>query len=297
MAPQSIPSNPAQPNQSIYGFGALQTVPTYTRASYLAAFGVQAPNFDATKAPKYWFDSTVNLSSPSNVAVYNVVSVEGILATITQLSLPASQAAAVNIPGLITYPPYVIQPTTATMTGLPPSGVPFNADVLSNQQDALNLANSFGLSSSAVIDGDPTIGPFVVNYPATETRRQWDILFKGNAVNVGIMIANMNANGVGAPGAWDLSGSQPTWVPAPMPPDGITSGVPAANSQVSVPVRALLPNEKIQTTLMGSVIARTDMSSAATTDTSAGGFTDTDRATLSIKKRKIQCHKQSTPKQ
>lgn len=271
--PTSIPQYPPQPDQAIYGFSVLQTVPTFTRQSYLNAFGVQPPDFDATKPPKFWFDSTVDLSNSANVAVYQTVQLDGITASIVQLQMPATQAASVNIPGLVTYPPYVIQPTTATM-----GGQPFNADVLSDLQDAINLAASFGLGSSTVFDGDPTFGPFLVDYPATEPRRQWMILFKGAPVSVGILLSNMNAQGIGSPGAWDLTGPQPVWVPVPPPPDGITSGVPQPGTTVSVPVRPLLPNEEIVSTLGGAMIARTDMSSAAT-DTGSG-FGPTDRATL-----------------
>jgi hypothetical protein len=272
-SPTCTPQNPPQPDQPIYGFIALQTVPTFTRPSYLNAFGVQPLDFDATKPPKFWFDSTVDLSSPENIAVYQTVQLDGITASIVQLQMPATQAASVNIPGLITYPPYVIQPTTATL-----GGQPFNADVLSDLQDAINMAASFGLGSSTVFDGDPTFGPFLVDYPAAEPRRQWMILFKGAAVSVGILLSSMNAKGIGSPGAWDLTGSQPVWVPVPPPPDGITSGVPLSATTVPIPVRPLLPNEEIVSTLGGAMIARTDMSSAATN--SGSGFGPADRATL-----------------
>lgn len=270
--PVCVPQNPAQPDQAIYGFSALQTVPVFTRASYLAAFGVQAPDFDAAKPPKYWFDSSVDTSNAANVAIYDQVQLSGLSAEIVQMQLPAAEAACVNIPGLLTYPPYVIVPTDATI-----SGQPINPDVLSSYQDAVNLAASWGLGSSAVFDGDPTIGPFLVNYPADETRRQWMILFKGVAENVGICLAAMYAQGIGHPGSWDLDGADPAWIPVPDPPDGISSGVPQPGTDVPIPVRPLLPNEQIIATLGGAMIARTDMSSAAT---DSGGFGPADRATL-----------------
>jgi hypothetical protein len=186
--------------------------------------------------------------------------------------MPAAEAAALNIPGLVTYPAYVIPATDATI-----SGQPINADVLSNYQDAVNLAASWNLGSSAVFDSDPTFGPFLVTYPSDETRRQWMILFESVAQNVGVCLAAMYAQGIGYPGTWNLSGTEPVWTPAPAPPDGITTGVPQAGTAVPVPVRPLLPNEEIITTLGGAMIARTDMSSAVT-DTD--GFGPADRATL-----------------
>lgn len=270
--PVCVPQNPAQPDQAIYGLSALETVPGFTRESYLATFGVQAPNFDAGKPPKYWFDSTADTSAAGNVAVYLQAALSGLSARIIQMQMPASAASAVNIPGRITYPAYVIAPTSAAI-----NGQPINADVLSSYQDAVNLAASWALGGSAVFDGDPVIGPFAIVYPASEPRRQWMILFQGVAQNVGVCIAAMYGEGIGHPGAWDLSGAEPLWKPAPDPPDGITTGVPQAGSEVPVPVRALLPNEQIITTLGGAMVARTDMSSAAT---DGGGFGAADRATL-----------------
>ena len=270
--PVCVPQNPAQPDQAIYGLSALETVPSFTRESYLAAFGVQAPSFDAAMPPKYWFDSTVDASMPGNVAVYEQAALSGLSAQIAQMRMPASQAAAVNIPGLIAYPTYVIAPTSAAI-----NGQPVNADILSSYQDAVNLAASWALGSSAVFDGDPAMGPFAIVYPATESRRQWMILVKGIAQNAGICLAAMYAQGIGHPGDWDLNGPEPLWKPAPDAADGITSGVPLPGSQVPVPVRALLANEQIISTLGGAMVARTDMSSAAT---EAGGFGASDRATL-----------------
>lgn len=270
--PVCVPQNPAQPDQAIYALTALETVPTFTRESYLAAFGVQAPDFDASLPPKYWFDSTADTSNPANIALYDQVALSGLAASIVQMQMPASQAAAVNIPGLVTYPAYVIAPTDATV-----NAQPINPDVLSSYQDAVNLAASWGLGSAAVFDGDPTIGPFLVTYPADESRRQWMILFNGTAQNVGVCLEQMYAQGMGHPGSWVLSGAAPVWTPSPDPPDGITSGVPQPGTEVAVPVRALLENEEMISTLGGAMVARTDLSSAAT---DSGGFGAADRATL-----------------
>src|ERR1700677_1863228 len=55
--PTSYPADPAQPNQAVYSTDLLQTFQPFTRASYLSAFAVQAPGFDATRPARYWFDS------------------------------------------------------------------------------------------------------------------------------------------------------------------------------------------------------------------------------------------------
>jgi hypothetical protein len=42
---------PAQPSIASYPASALQLFPQYTRASYLAAFGIDAATYDSTKKP------------------------------------------------------------------------------------------------------------------------------------------------------------------------------------------------------------------------------------------------------
>ena len=71
--PVSQPVIPPQPNQLYYGVSALALFQTFTRETYLSAFGIQAPSYDPTRVIKTWFDSTVDTSNPSNVALYTVV--------------------------------------------------------------------------------------------------------------------------------------------------------------------------------------------------------------------------------
>src|SRR5690349_20763739 len=70
--PVSRPVIPAQPNLLAYGTSQLSLFESYTRESYLAAFGVQAPAWDPSRVRKAWFDSTVDASDPANVAVYKI---------------------------------------------------------------------------------------------------------------------------------------------------------------------------------------------------------------------------------
>jgi len=75
---------------------------------------------------------------------------------------------------------------------------------------------------------------FPVIYPANEPRRVWDVVFKGEALNVGMLLSMKYANGVGAPGHWDTSGSDPVWVsdpPAPTRHRRYASAPPHARSQ------------------------------------------------------------------
>jgi hypothetical protein len=55
--PVSQPVIPPQPNQLYYGVSALALFQTFTRDTYLSAFGIQAPPYDPTRVIKTWFDS------------------------------------------------------------------------------------------------------------------------------------------------------------------------------------------------------------------------------------------------
>jgi hypothetical protein len=213
---------------------------------------------------KSWFDSTVDTSDPGNVAVYKIFAQDSSGNWgVRQMVLPAAEAASVNLPGAITYPPYAIAPTKATRGG---SGI--NAEYLSLDSEANQLMAEIG-GSNLLDEGNSAVFPVI--YPADEPRRVWDIVFKGQPLNVGLLLAAKYAKGVGAPGHWDTSGSDAVWVPDPPAPTGANDNRPPR----PLPVRDLLPNEKIQIGLMGVGILRTDLQRDA-----SGAFTADDRATL-----------------
>lgn len=177
-APTSTPAAQPQPNQETFPIDALALFHTYTRDSYLAAFGVAAPPWDPTRLSKSWFDSTVDTSQPANVASYQMIGQDSTGAwTELPYTMPASEAATVNIPGAVVYPPYVIAPTGATR-----GGSPINPAYLSLQADAQAVMTA--LSGSGLFDdGATAILPNV--YPADEPRRSWSFLLNGVARNVG----------------------------------------------------------------------------------------------------------------
>jgi hypothetical protein len=248
--PVSVPAAPSQPNQQFYGGAALNLFQTYDRATYLQAFGVQAPTYDPSRPSKGWFDSTQDANDHTSLVTY------GYWESQTGPSLPAranesmtpAEAASVNIPGIETFPQYVIAPSQVTQAG---SGIdPTNLSVFA---EAVSLAAELGLPTSAVADGSFT-GPFPTVYPAGEQRRLWVVMFKGVASYAGALLAQQYAQGVGAPGSWDVSGAAPVWKstqPAAAPPLNPSSR--------PVPQRPLLPNEIFSVTLMGWSIERTDL--------------------------------------
>jgi hypothetical protein len=213
MNPTSVPVTPVQPAQASYGPDALALFKTFTRDTYLAAFGVRAPAWDISRPPKVWFDSTVDVSARANVAFYRVIDSSSGIPVLRQLVIPATEAAAVNLPGAVTYAPYVIAPTQTARLG---AGV--NPQYLSLQADATALMTKLGGSGLA---DEGASGQYPAIYPADELRRIWTFLIAGHPVNAGFLLAARNAGGVGAPGQWDLSTGFPQWVPAAAAPTGL----------------------------------------------------------------------------
>ena len=260
--PVSRPAAPAQPDQEFYGVQELALFKTFTRESYRAAFGIEAPPYDPSRVIKSWFDSTVDTSDPSNVAVYKIVGKDPARNWgLRQAVLPAHEAATVNLTGAISYPAYVVPPTRATRGG---SGI--NANYLSLDSEARGLMAEIG-GDSVVDEGNSTVFPVV--YPPDEPRHAWDIMFHGQPLNVGLLLLMKYAKGVGAPGRWNTQNNDAIWVPDPPPPTGFDDTRPPRE----MPVRDLLPTEKLQTGLMGVGVMRTDLQSS-------DQFTAADRATL-----------------
>ena len=100
--PVSVLTSQAQPNTQFYGLQALTIFTNYTRASYLATFGVQAPNEDPTRPEQDWFDSTAN--GPKVYPAFDYIAGKMGSITVQNPNVP-------NIPGVQTYNPYVIAPT------------------------------------------------------------------------------------------------------------------------------------------------------------------------------------------
>jgi len=228
----SVPVVPAQPNLADYAVDALALFQTYTRDSYLATFGVQAPAWNSAWPAKYWFDSTVDAASAATVS-YTVF--DSATTSFEQLSLSAAEAASVNLPGAVTYPAYVIAPTTATR-----GGPAVDPGWLSLQADAAVLMAQLG--GSNLVDGGVTDTPLdPVVYPAGELRRMWQFTVDGTPLNAGLLLAAENASGLGAPGQWSLtSPGNPVWVPASAP-----TGVDDTRAAVAMPLRGLLANEEL----------------------------------------------------
>lgn len=94
LQPVSEPSAPAQPSTAKYPISELALFREFTRESYRATFGVEAPLFDVLRPTKAWFDTTADTSKAGNLALYRVLG----LATLDQIVMSAAEARSVNIP-------------------------------------------------------------------------------------------------------------------------------------------------------------------------------------------------------
>lgn len=224
-----------QPNQPQYPITALTLFPCYgNRAAYLQATGRQPPPFDPSQPIKGWADTAggTYLYFDNGAASANYVG---------QMTLTAAQAASINLPGAYTYPAYNAGPTDAVAVG--PYGPIGNVQPnrVCAQADAQAIANEV----AALFHGQtPAVaqennGVYHIAY-MLDPRREWYVQFGNQAFLAEQLIEQKTAHGIGSPGHWTLASSVPVWIyDAPVivaPPDAAT---------VPVPIRALLPNERI----------------------------------------------------
>ncbi|MDE2100757.1 MAG: hypothetical protein KGL39_26160 [Patescibacteria group bacterium] len=258
-AQTSTPSAPAQPPTAVYSPSALQEFVTYTRASYQAAFGVQAPPFNASQAPRSWFDTS------SNPGPYQVVqSNPGATPPAALVSLPVP--AGVNLPNLVgayQYPAYVNLPaTTVAVFQWPGIGgtTPIPVSNICSLSDANLVAASMANSSTPLASTSIGIDAAYAQNAVwgAETRRPYTVTVGTTTYDVCPLVVAMShvvtqngqyvSGGYGSPGVWsNLNSGAPTWVSTPDP------GLTTTTTPVPVPVRSLLPGEQFQLGLLNSL--------------------------------------------
>jgi len=226
---------------------SLEVFPRYTRESYEAKFGVQAPPCDGTKPLKAWFD-------PAGAGVYHqLVGVSGATPpTFAALIMTPAEAKSINLPRAYRYPEYIIPPTPGTLLIQGVKRVPMFAQNLSTSEQANGLAVELTaagwlVSAPYEIDKKPKEGPSdvtVVYEWNGETRRHWMIdVDRGelNRVpyNVGQLLAERNRAGAGSPGHWEPpSSGHFRWQADPQ--------VVSSSKEGPVPVRLLNSDEEFQ---------------------------------------------------
>ena len=264
---------PIQPNQPQYPISTLYLFPLYaTRATYQQATGQQAPPFNPACPLKGWADP-----SPSGQP-YNVFN-PAVAATgyVGQLTVAPTQAGSVNLPGVYNYPAYVSPPTDAIEAG--PLGTigPASPDQVCLQSDAQTIANEIAPlypgQTITVLQEPPGVYHYVYG---VDPRRQWVIQIGNNAIVAQTLIEAQNAHGIGYPGHWAITSTGITWVL-----DTPVTSAPANAVNLAVPIRPLLPNEKIVLlpgTLFNQagtwVVERTDLPQPQQPETNDQQFAD-----------------------
>lgn len=276
MTPTSLPTIPVLPSLPA-ATAALDLFATWTRASYLAAFGVQAPPYNPSEPTRNWFDTS------ANPGPYSCVQVSGSTASIVPLAVPANVAVP-NLPGAYQYPAWSNPATTTAVLTFPGTNNPgpmpsVQVGEICSQADAQAVAAA--CPAGTTVTEDPSDANVTWN---TETRRTWLI----NVPNgpQGVFAATLRATmtaistdtsgnyvsgGVGSPGSFQVSGSSLVWVPTPDP--GLSAG-----AAMAVPCAPLWANTAFAPGPLG--IGVEIISSATPSASGEGGLTATQAALL-----------------
>lgn len=276
-----VPTARPEPASLSYSLSELNLLPSYTRAGYKTAIGQDAPAFDITKAPKFWFDATAIAGCAGKTSTYQSLSLAQL--TETPFSLPACDASVVNIP--LDTPPTLPAVLTVVDDGVRYTGVMGLEDYLQNQvrtneiQAGCNggtLCTQVAIKSAALVATVPAAAKFLCNWQTFNDQN-----FKGGVDpacgNTAPLVAKYSA----VIQAW---GDQAAKVQTLM---GLVAGTPCiycaavAAAPVPMPVRPLFPDERIVGSLIGEpVITRVPTSSSGPAPAAGDGFTAADRATL-----------------
>lgn len=249
--PESKMTVPAQPDKDRYSISELYLVPVYNdRASYEAAFGEQAPPFNPNFPVQKFFVYPIDTDPFVYFGYQN--------GEIRKMSIPAEAATNVNLPGSYRYPtetPWFGEESTAYVlefgrktflvgTSLVDKG--YAEGVLAEMQRDLPGVD---ITLSEV----KAQRPIVIVYPASEPRRRMAFYINGVQRDAALILSNRFSVGIGRPGKWSLVLGEPIFTPDPEP-------VVSPNAvETPIPVRPLLPNEKLEfNPFSGVMVVKTD---------------------------------------
>jgi hypothetical protein len=256
------------PNSKRYKVEARAKFPSYSgpdgRERYWNDYGVQAPPFDPKQDPKDWRDPNADPSSQSP-AFYKILGRDSAgNPALVGYSITQAAAAKVNLLGAYQYPVYEVKPTEAyyVVNGVRTINVPANllctrAEAEALQREIAPGANPIPAVVEYVLGG--SVPDSKVQW-GSETRRAWQVTYRGTLFNAAPFIATRNRNGVGSPGHYNLSESesQPVWVPE-VQPNGTNVG-PIPTAQAPTPIWELHAEERLVSASFGvTEIERTDL--------------------------------------
>ena len=257
-----------QPNQLDYGFDVTELFPRLTRASFRAATGQQAAPWDRERRISRFFDEDALALPADEPYVVRYWDVTGGKATLRSEVITAFEASHPNLPGLFDYPKY-----TPRKSGL---YVPKADEADRGRQyvDVYSIADfataealrvevkAAGFDVADNIEEEQLAPPFSYVAESGEDRRVLNIIVNGQPQNVGWMLKNRYAQGIGSPGQWkQFDSGSVAWQTAVSPDVGTFDPRP----EVHIPSRGLLPNESVVVVQIGTVqIRRTDLQTPAT---------------------------------
>jgi len=262
--PTSEPVIQQQPDALQYGEEAIALFRPYTREGFEEEWDVQPPAFDPSRPIQFWFDTT----APGQARTYKKLTRDGLV----DFTVPARERATPNLPGKYRYPKPYYAATDAYQESPGGRREPIVPHLLTTLDEADQLCRE--IQGQRVEESQMPMFPYV--YPPHEKRRIHTVVRNGQSYPAWRMRSTQTSHGVGAPGHWDLSDPDCIrWSAGPFP-DGKDCKLYKA-----VPVRDLLPNEKVETIFGGlTAIRRTDVGPA-------DGFTAADRQKLDAIYRKL----------
>jgi len=281
ITPISKPESRPQPDQLQFVVRELELFEKFTRSGYRLKFGVPAPKWDPSRPIKRWFDSTVDRSQAEREFEYKVLGkVDGSPALVS-LRIKAIEAATPNLPGPYEYVSYEdwLKPSRTVSVFHELSGAvvrqQLGADWVLAPEVAEQLAAAVSKDTGKqfrVQEADP---PGNAVYEYGDERKVLNIISVSESgattkYNAGRLWKTRCRNGIEAPGHWAIEDNLLTWV-AVVEPTGDLDPRP----EVQIPLRDLLPNEKLMVGLANAVLVRrTDKESATS------GFSVADRKLL-----------------
>lgn len=239
------PLNPTQPDKPFYPVDEIANYKRYTRALFYQEFGQQAPPFDPKFPIKRWADTTMTEAKKR----FPIIAADG---AYSEVELSKADAGFLNLPGLYSFPKYVIAPTPAVMIGpmgfaggVPPISLSTKAQA---DKLAADLNTAVSDARMAPMNFEPyeqALFGFSINWNG-ETRRQFALRFMlpdgaNAAQTVGILLNQRNAGGEGSPGKWFINAmGGMVWQTTQ-----VETGELDTRPESIIPIRALLGNEKI----------------------------------------------------
>jgi len=290
--------NTALPNKPLYGATDI-LAPNVSwwnnRADYLAAQGTEAPPFVGGQPVKRWLVSGLDTADPNATYTFNYLGLDASgNPAVLSMTMPASTAVTLNMPGAYSYPSYASwlsgrAPTSGTIVYTYFGQTLVNPMDLSSlflpaeaQALAAEMSAQLGLTCTPVAltgpDGNATAK---YNYDPNDARRYYDIsvtLTAGAQAVQGSspqsfamggatgLFAIRSSTGVGAPGAWswttivdptDAAGQRqiPNYAAGPRWTASVQPDGSTESREFPVPVRPLVSPPEQLVALLGNVVA------------------------------------------